>query len=512
MKLRWKILIGVGIFSLLAVVSGFVTMRLQPENQVEAYKKLLRAKGEKLTINEVQPPPVPAESNCVDAVEAAFRMIGSGGAYVPNTMKMIAPGKALVSWAQPEVRAYDFTNSWEDFSAAVAADQPAVERLRQVLVRPQLDFHLDYQKGFTMLLPHLAPMKRAAQKLSAATVADLHNGDTGAAATNICVLLALVRANQNEGTIISHLVRIAMTAIASAATWDYLQATNVTDAQLAMLQKSWEQMEFFHSAENSFLMERAITTMGIEKLRASHAEFSRLTGSGLLSPSPASSPSTVGVLGLDAMIKSTKLAVGEAMWRSSWSYTEELHLLQTHEVVFETLRAMQTNQLLKPDYDAMTARISSLGLTNAGEAFFRALEISDFREEFDANFVSGTISKSMRIEAARRVVIAAIALKRFQVKHGQWPETLGELVPEFFAAVPIDPFDGKPLRYHPNADGTYLLYCVGEDGVDDGGDPTLPASITSTVFYWQNNKARDWVWPQPATAAEIQFFYDHPPK
>jgi hypothetical protein len=105
-------------------------------------------------------------------------------------------------------------------------------------------------------------------------------------------------------------------------------------------------------------------------------------------------------------------------------------------------------------------------------------------------------------------------LKRFQLKHGKSPETLNEMVPEFSPAVPIDPYDGKPLRYHPNADGTYLLYSVGEDGKDDGGDPSLQGGVVypSFNFYWQNARSRDWVWPQPATPAEIQYFYDHPPK
>jgi hypothetical protein len=87
---------------------------------------------------------------------------------------------------------------------------------------------------------------------------------------------------------------------------------------------------------------------------------------------------------------------------------------------------------------------------------------------------------------------------------------LNDLAPEFFSAIPIDPYDGKPLRYHPNADGTYLLYSVGENGVDDGGAPTLSTELKS--MYWQYQKARDWVWPQPATRAEIQAFYAHPPK
>ena len=112
------------------------------------------------------------------------------------------------------------------------------------------------------------------------------------------------------------------------------------------------------------------------------------------------------------------------------------------------------------------------------------------------------------IETAQNVVITAIALKRYELQHHQLPATLDELTPDLLKAVPIDCKDGQPLRYRRNADGTFLLYSVGENGKDDGGDPSLEKGVTGSSFYWQNYRALDWVWPQPATAAEIQKYYE----
>ena len=516
MKTRWKILIALGILLLLAAASAWVTAHHQPQNAVEDYKKILRGQGEKLEIAEVAPPRVPPSQNCADAVQMAFSSFGSAGVLLPNVMKMVAPGKAMTAWMQPDVRGFDsrseITNSWDDFAADVAVHRPSVELLKEVFSRPKLDFSPDYKKGAYTLLPHLAPFKRSAQALSAAAVLDLHNGDTGAAATNICTLLALVRADHDEPILILHLVRIAMVSIAASPTWELLQATNVTDAQLALLQKNWEQLEFLNSTEKACEMERAMLKHDVEKTRADGAEFDRMMGSWGSSGSPPSF-SWSWPPDFDALGDSVKYSAGKTLWRTSWSYTEEVHFLQADQIMLETLRTMETNgQFLKPQYDAMQTNLSSLGLTNAGASFFRALKIPDFGDELGGNWMGSVVNKTIKIEAARRVVVAAIALKRFQVKHGKWPQTLGELTPEFFAAVPVDPFDGKPLRYHPNADGTFLLYCVGEDGVDDGGDPNLPVGISSTLLHWQNTHARDWVWPQPATDAEIKFFYEHPPK
>ena len=69
--------------------------------------------------------------------------------------------------------------------------------------------------------------------------------------------------------------------------------------------------------------------------------------------------------------------------------------------------------------------------------------------------------------------------------------------------------DGKPLRYRTQANGGFLLYSIGLDGVDDGGDASPSAgSTTSSVYgafpasHWQ--KGRDWIWPLPATAEETE--------
>jgi hypothetical protein len=54
----------------------------------------------------------------------------------------------------------------------------------------------------------------------------------------------------------------------------------------------------------------------------------------------------------------------------------------------------------------------------------------------------------------------------FELETGAYPTALDELVPGKLKAVPIDWYDGKPLRYNP---ALTTVYGVGENGVDDGG-------------------------------------------
>ncbi len=60
-----------------------------------------------------------------------------------------------------------------------------------------------------------------------------------------------------------------------------------------------------------------------------------------------------------------------------------------------------------------------------------------------------------------------IALKCYKEKTGTLPDTLDELVPEYFDAVPIDDFDGKPMRYSREKK---IVYSVGPGLEDTGGD------------------------------------------
>jgi hypothetical protein len=89
----------------------------------------------------------------------------------------------------------------------------------------------------------------------------------------------------------------------------------------------------------------------------------------------------------------------------------------------------------------------------------------------------------------RDATLAVIALYRYRNRHGEWPETLDQLVPEFLPSVPIDQVDGEPLGYRL-VDGQPLLYSVGGNGTDGGGTrskPSYPGLTTSDG---------DWIlWP-----------------
>ncbi len=71
--------------------------------------------------------------------------------------------------------------------------------------------------------------------------------------------------------------------------------------------------------------------------------------------------------------------------------------------------------------------------------------------------------------AMLRCAMAAVAAERYRQARQRWPASLDTLVEAgYLQAVPVDPYDGKPLRYRALGDGI-LIYSTGADRVDDGG-------------------------------------------
>lgn len=75
----------------------------------------------------------------------------------------------------------------------------------------------------------------------------------------------------------------------------------------------------------------------------------------------------------------------------------------------------------------------------------------------------------LRTQAELRCAIAALAAERYRLEKGAWPVSLAAMVPDYLPAVPIDPFDGQPVRFRRIADGI-VIYCFGQDRNDDGGN------------------------------------------
>lgn len=105
--------------------------------------------------------------------------------------------------------------------------------------------------------------------------------------------------------------------------------------------------------------------------------------------------------------------------------------------------------------------------------------VPDPADPLSTLFLSGETSRGVtrirvsyeRSSAANRLLQADLALQASVKPSSPYPDSLSALAPKYLRAVPRDPFaPASQLRYKRQGD-SFLLYSVGPDGIDNGGEP-----------------------------------------
>jgi hypothetical protein len=480
MKRGWKILaamvLALGIAWLLLLMISHKNAR----DKVAAYKQELRAKGEKLTFAELAPAPSTKTPNGAKAFMDASNLLSSSSVDRPPMMALIAPGVARLG----------HTNIGPELMFNYASNVQRMATLRVILTNAAvLDFNLDYSKGVDLQLSHLSKLKDLEVVLSATAMQALYQKDYSEAWLDLSAAVDVVRLFDNEPLAISQLVRYAMSGTAMATTWEALQENEWTDAQLSELQSKWEGIDLLNLFESFIAMERADSVETLAKERKSwesiygHEPFWGPAGGNLREK--------FGYL-YDRYLRYWR-------WKSSWSYEQEHYYLQITTAAVEASRAIKASGAFVPALNEFHRHATNIDTMYPDRSNHFLLDLG-YERIFDLY-----LAKLAEAEAPRRLLVTAIALKRYHLQHGAYPTSLDELAPNYLKQIPIDFMDGKPLRYRLRPDGDFLLYSVGEDGVDNGGDPS-PAKHKS-LFNWPS--ARDAVWPRAATPAEIAEYESH---
>lgn len=494
------------------VVLFFAEEHFRGSWQLARYRKTLIAQGEKLSIAECLPAPVPEDDNAFFALRnASARQPGRGlSDLAPPTFRFATPGKVMPSltltqWQHSSSSKRSPSNiTWAVFEQQRKDFEEPLAEARAALRKPGFDARLPYHRGFNIAMSHVTQLKTIGMQFSALTVMDLHAGHLDAALNNLDDLLRLGQRMAAEPIIISQLVRNALAAIAFNATWLALHTPGWTDPQLARLQKVWEEQEMLTPMTRALEMERAIVVMSYEQMSESGGQaadlFGLIQGGGIGAGSAGTNAfHSVGQF-IDYLGEHHEELLGRnvllPVWQFTWAQQDELNYLQLMQRLVDGGRAAAKERSSHPNTKAVR-EVSAKVYGISGLGRLRHLLTSQTMPSME-----NTMSRSIILQVQRELALAAIALQRYELRHGKPAADLPALVPEFLRELPRDYFAAASLRYQPGGRDEFLLYSLGANETDDGGSarPTEPGSR----FNLQNGL--DLVWPRPASTAEIEAF------
>jgi hypothetical protein len=489
--LWFKLFIGLCIVTL-AFTAWLFLERKRGQSALKKYEQQLIAKGEKLTFAEVvSTPGIKSRDGAIELVASSSRL-QPGGLQIANSppaMKSIASGKVLVisketGWMETGKKVI----AWEHVAKGLNTNRAVLDEIRALVRRPQLSYPINY-RGFSTLLPHLGPIKRAAQWFSASSLYNLRGGNAETAIDDIETILWLARVLEDEPIMISQLVRISIVALAIHDCWQLLQHDDISEPQLLRLQGLFNTIDFASGMIRAVEIERAMGSDTIQSMRTGELSFSALTGSGgLFQLDDDVSPALKKVPYGEELQEGIRAVLLYPTWRFALSYNDDLRLLQETQHIIESMRSSKTNRSAA----VLRATATSLDTRLRGDLkSWRYLATCLLLPPLEP-----ATMRSFRAQTHWEIAKAAIALERYHLQHQRYPAALAQLVPAFLPETPIDYIDGSPLRYRVEERG-FALWSIGSNAKDEAGTPA------ARPLSWTSPEGKDTVWPQPASDAEV---------
>jgi hypothetical protein len=509
----------------------------------EKFKHEWEAKGEKFDWQSIIPPPVPDDQNFAMApiwVESMKAVLGPdnshqwfGNNYAENGRTNFTDRLALNlvrnndwadsptngNWAKGTItdlkpwRAYYRTPAHRNRTSTIVtnefpvAPQPqtpaqdvllalskydsTIEELRQTSQRPYSRFPINYsdsdQPAAAILLPHLGDLKRSSQVIQLRSIAELQNDESEKALEDVKLMLRLINSVRTEPWLISHLVRIAVLQIALQPVWEGLAEHKWSDTQLADLDSELAKLDFLADYEFAVRGERTLEIANIEFLRhpPHNPPFGPRPRFYFIVPllSLMRELSNLSGSGEDFQMNFQLLAL--SLGPSGWLYQNELNIAQ-----FDT-------KWYLPIIDQETKTISPAKTRTADDALGQEIQRQtpeNILEVWLLPALGKVVQKFAYAQSSVDLARVAIALERYRLAHGEFPESLDSLAPQFMEKIPHDIIGGQPLHYRRTDDGQFVLYSIGWKETDDGGVVVLSNGETPGV---DRNKG-DWVWRYPS--------------
>ena len=359
-----------------------------------------------------------------------------------------------------------------DVLLALSKFDPVIEQLRQDSARPYSRFPIGYddENKASILLPHLAAVKRYSLVLRLRAIAELQNGQSDQALADVKLELRLVDSIRTEPFLISHLVRIAVLQITLQPIYEGLAKHQWSDAQLVALDSELAKLDFLADYKLAMRGEMGLQGGNIDYLMHHRRELSNMASESGGSPPP---PPFIN-----------------SLIPTGWFYQNRLNCA----------RMMMEYDIPLADVNQQT--VSPAAVRRADSAFsaeVKRLTPYDILERLLLPALGNAVKKFAYAQSSVDLARTAIALERYRLAHGGYPDSLDALAPQFMEKVPRDVIGGQPLHYRLASGDQFVLYSVGWNETDDGGvvvnrksrDPRDESGNSPDI------SQGDWVWRYP---------------
>ncbi len=353
---------------------------------------------------------------------------------------------------RPGVPAADVLTALSRFDGELA-------ELRSAASRPFSVFPVHYEEDAGALLKHLAVLKHLAQVATLRALALLELDRSDEALRDVELALRFADSIKDEPILISQLVRVSIVAMALQPVQEGLADGRWNDAQIVTLQSRLASARILEGYALSVRGENSIFIGQImDRFRASRYSLADISGFG------------------DAdRLRTWAIPDG-------WFYQNQLRCSRL--LLEDCLPAVDLPRR-RVDPTAvrrLKARVEELERSASPYNFMARIFVSAY-DVLPMKFACG--------EAGVQLAMIACGLERYHRARGAYPESLDALVPQFLSLLPCDIIGGYALKYRPTTTGRFLLYSVGWNETDEGGQVALKKDASAD---WENG---DWVWGCP---------------
>lgn len=414
----------------------------------------LEAKKESIRMEDFVPPPIPDDQNV--AMAPIFQEFFASG-HNFRQGKLALPWKNLGAQPAGESRLVHIAKNLDpQFSGDEAAAgravleslgqfSPVLEEVREALQRPQVNWPVDYSKGFEAPLEYVYPIMTAAQILRERSRAELAVGSSDKAAQDTLTLLALAGVSVPPQLLICELVRNSILRMACDVISDGLCRGAWSDRELAAFAGGLTNQSLLRQLADSLRMERAMSQ-----------QWNWFDPKTLIL---LSSVSTYG--GASPVALRLFCQLRPAGWVSR---DRALTLLLTQRGI----DALGDGKSVSP---TEVRNIESL-LKNTSKWYRMTIPFTyRYLPSIPSSIQTVCFTQTL-LECTR----TACAVELYRLANSRLPERLDDLDPAFLAEVPKDPLTGAALVYKPSPDGSFVIYGVGWNETDDGGSLHSPTS------------------------------------